>query len=324
MMRRDGRRYAKPTWGLTRLTSPPRTPVRPQPTSVSKAPPDVMESPAKMPYRVDGAEKHIKSSTNPCVNQNVSSGTGPTPRAQKNCKVRFERAGNAKPSRLTGHQQHPSTTSDAPEASKPRDSHSKFRSSSKRNSGSPSRCRSRSTPQKGSTRSRSSSFPLLPGRKDQPTEKQGRSLFILNVYSPPKSRAAPLIRRLPKTLDISGRQPLGVVGDINANHTSWGYKQTCRKGTTLGIFIQNEGLSLMNDLDHPTLIGNSIQLNTSPDLTLTKNINHSKWSNTHTSLGSDHFILSSEIPTQHLAQRSKRTAAIVDWDKFRVIRTSAP
>lgn len=114
-----------------------------------------------------------------------------------------------------------------------------------------------------------------------PRTRQGRSLFILNVYSPPKNPAGPLIAGLRKTLDISGRQPLVVVGDFNANHTSWGYKKNCRKGTTLWTFIQNEGLSLINDLDHPTRIGNSIQLNTSPDLTLTKNINHSKWSNTH-------------------------------------------
>ncbi|KAH7959594.1 hypothetical protein HPB49_012258 [Dermacentor silvarum] len=156
-----------------------------------------------------------------------------------------------------------------------------------------------------------------------PRTRQGRSLFILNVYSPPKSPAGPLIAGLQKTLDISGRQVLVVVGYFNANHTSWGYKN-CRKGTTLWTFIQNEGLSLINELDHPTRMGNSIQLITSPDLTLTKNINGSKWSNPLTSLGSDHFIISSEIPTHNLAQRSKRTVEIVDWDKFRVIRTSAP
>lgn len=90
----------------------------------------------------------------------------------KNCKVRFERAGNPKPSRLTGHQQPPSITSVPPEALNSHDSRSKFRSSSKTNSGSPSRSRSRSTTQKGRRRSRSSSFPPLPGRKDQPAEKQ--------------------------------------------------------------------------------------------------------------------------------------------------------
>lgn len=105
---------------------------------------------------------------------------------------------------------------------------------------------------------------------------------------------------------------------------SWGYKKNCRKGTALWTFIQNEGLSLINDLDHPTRIGNSAQLNTSPDLTFTKNTAHSRWTNTYNSFGSDHYVINTEIQLSTLARSTRRPIEIVNWDKFRQIRTSAP
>ncbi|XP_072143055.1 uncharacterized protein [Dermacentor andersoni] len=127
-----------------------------------------------------------------------------------------------------------------------------------------------------------------------------------------------------KALTISADHPILIIGDFNANHTSWGYRKNCRKGTSLWTFIQNEGLSLLNDIDQPTRIGTSIQHNTSPDLTLSKHIPNSHWTNTQHSFGSDHYILGTDLNLTTLAQVRKRRLEVVDWDKFRQIRRDVP
>lgn len=41
-----------------------------------------------------------------------------------------------------------------------------------------------------------------------PSTRKGGSLFVLNIYSPPKGPAAPLLTALRKALSISSRHPL--------------------------------------------------------------------------------------------------------------------
>ncbi|KAH7981759.1 hypothetical protein HPB52_001061 [Rhipicephalus sanguineus] len=90
---------------------------------------------------------------------------------------------------------------------------------------------------------------------------------------------------------ISPGAPLLVVGDFNASHTSSSYRMNCRKGRVVWTFVQNEGFSLLNYISFSTRIGSSVQRNTSPDLTLSKHIRDSHWTNTTHIFGSDRYIL---------------------------------
>lgn len=113
-----------------------------------------------------------------------------------------------------------------------------------------------------------------------PQTRGSCSLFQLNVYSSPKEPHPPILEAISRTLRLCGTKPLIIVKDFNACNMSWGYRKNNKKGTALWNYIQDEGLSLLNDTLQPTRIGNSVQADTSPDLTLCKNIGHGKWKNT--------------------------------------------
>ncbi|KAH7933257.1 hypothetical protein HPB49_010935 [Dermacentor silvarum] len=53
-------------------------------------------------------------------------------------------------------------------------------------------------------------------------------------------------------------------------------------------------------------------------------IRDGRWTNTIHSRGSDHNILCTEFSISSLAPRKKRTACVVDWDKLRRFRQTAP
>lgn len=71
--------------------------------------------------------------------------------------------------------------------------------------------------------------------------RKGSTLFVPNLYRPRNGSTAPLLAPFRNTFSIIRRRPLLVVGDFNANHTSWGYKK-CRKGPALLTFIQIEDM----------------------------------------------------------------------------------
>lgn len=111
-------------------------------------------------------------------------------------------------------------------------------------------------------------------------------------------------------------------GDFNAQHAAWGYKIETQKGRNLWLDAQQEGLTLVTDPSVPTRIGTSVCADTTPDLTFTKNIRDTQWTNTQHDFGSDHNIL--EITVRAGPRKTKgRPLKIVDWDKFRKIREEA-
>lgn len=156
---------------------------------------------------------------------------------------------------------------------------------------------------------------ILTGKKTEP------SLFLLNIYSSPKQRKVRFRALLRKTLKISGNRPLVVVGDFNAHHQAWGYSHQCPKGRQLWEDMQDQGLSLHTDPDSPTRVGNSVSVDTSPDLTLSKNVRGLEWHNSELNFGSDHYILVSLLK-EGLKTRRARAPATVEWDQFRTIRSN--
>ncbi|KAH7963162.1 hypothetical protein HPB52_019802 [Rhipicephalus sanguineus] len=57
---------------------------------------------------------------------------------------------------------------------------------------------------------------------------------------------------------LAGKHPLLIGGDLNSQHTDWGYKTTTHRGRRLWLLLQNLQLSVHNDFQMPTRVGNSV------------------------------------------------------------------
>ncbi|KAM7294032.1 hypothetical protein ISCGN_023579 [Ixodes scapularis] len=141
--------------------------------------------------------------------------------------------------------------------------------------------------------------------------------FLLNVYSPPKdqSKAAAII--LAEVLRVAKDTPLFVVGDFNANHAEWEHLHTLPKAVSIQECVDQHDYTILNDFRYPTRIGNSVSINTSPDLSMTRKIGEVSWTNTGVSLGSDHYVLEMLVPVEGISAPAKRKVLVTDWDAFR-------
>lgn len=152
-----------------------------------------------------------------------------------------------------------------------------------------------------------------------PKRKDDKSLFILNVYSSPKDKGFGLPQLLMKTQRLAARAQLIVVGDFNAPHPEWGYIRASPKGNRLWQVAQDLRWTLLNNPQDHTRIGNSVSIDTSPDLTFLKGIRAAKWVNTGQALGSDHYILSTVFSAAKHKDKVNGPR-VTDWDRFRKTR----
>lgn len=123
-------------------------------------------------------------------------------------------------------------------------------------------------------------------------------LFVLNVYSAPHR-------------NLAQRNPLVILEDFNAQHSAWGYKTDTKKGRMLWDNAQSLRLTLLTDPAYPTRRGNSVQHDTTPDLTFVKNAKDATWTNTRRSLGSDHCILETTL-TERISKAIAREQVFVN------------
>lgn len=93
------------------------------------------------------------------------------------------------------------------------------------------------------------------------------------------------------------------------------------KGRSLWADAQHVGLTLVTDPQQPTRTGNSVSIDTTPDLTFTKNAPDPKWVNTQKGLGSYHFIIATTLNTGPTKKRGRKLT-MVEWDTFRQIQGS--
>lgn len=153
-------------------------------------------------------------------------------------------------------------------------------------------------------------------------QKRGQgSVFVLNVYSSPQKRHR-FKKLFRKVLDIAGKQPLVIVGDFNAPHPAWGYKKDLIKGRNLWLDCQQEALTLVTDPGCPTRTGNSVSVDTTPDLTFVRNVGEGtvRWTNLKENLGSDHFIVATDFVAGPTKAGCGTQLRLVDWDSFRLRR----
>lgn len=152
-----------------------------------------------------------------------------------------------------------------------------------------------------------------------PNKRSDHTLYILNIYSPPKDKSQATSKLMVKAYKYANRAPLIILGDFNAQHSAWGYQKCATKGTKLWETAQNHGFTLLNNLERPTRIGNSVSRNTSPDLTFVRNIENATWENTEANVGSDHYILTTTVSSKGY-KRYKPKIKRTRWDVFRYIR----
>ncbi|KAH8026577.1 hypothetical protein HPB51_022038 [Rhipicephalus microplus] len=115
---------------------------------------------------------------------------------------------------------------------------------------------------------------------------------------------------------MTGDNSLIVLGDFNASSTEWGHLKSKDKGTKLTECANPLDLQLINNLSLPSRRGNSVQRDTMPDLTFTKNV-RATWDNHADELGIDHCIL--QITAENEV-KAPRKFTIMDWDQFRKVR----
>ncbi|KAH7955855.1 hypothetical protein HPB52_004555 [Rhipicephalus sanguineus] len=155
-----------------------------------------------------------------------------------------------------------------------------------------------------------------------PTKHNTPPIFIANIYNTPRQAMATLDALLQRIHRIAGRNPLLIGGDFNSQHTDWGYRYTTARGRRLWTTIQYLRLTTHN-FHTPTRIGNSITMDTSPDLTLSRSLKDISWSRTQHTLGSDHYIIAIQIPlTPHRPRLL--THNLIHWDAIRSARRELP
>ncbi|KAH7941345.1 hypothetical protein HPB49_012427 [Dermacentor silvarum] len=147
-----------------------------------------------------------------------------------------------------------------------------------------------------------------------PLKRSDPPVHILNIYCPPFSEI------FTQAMQVAGRDPLLIVGDFNAPSRLWGHPREDTRGRKLAELLSTLGLTLHNDPANPTFVGNWIQRETCPDLTITRNIRHADWLHTEDTLGSDHCIIDTTIYMRPL-KRPLTQARVPDWTTF---RTSLP
>ncbi|KAH9366101.1 hypothetical protein HPB48_006492 [Haemaphysalis longicornis] len=84
------------------------------------------------------------------------------------------------------------------------------------------------------------------------------------------------------------------------------------------------GLTLYPDPTYATRLGNSVMRGTTPDLTFPQNATEATWTNSYKNLGSDHYIVETEIVAGHPRIQRGRKLRITDWDTFRLLRSAVP
>lgn len=156
-----------------------------------------------------------------------------------------------------------------------------------------------------------------------PPKRTGTRLYILNVYSSPKAHGHNFNHLFSLTKKEIGHHALIIVGDFNAPHTAWGYSHCTKKGRLLWDQVQSHRLTLETDPLTPTRVGNSVQRDSTPDLTFTFNIRNAHWHCTDNSLGSDHYLIQLDLTLIPSMKPCPRQSYITDWDDFRQIREQA-
>lgn len=155
-----------------------------------------------------------------------------------------------------------------------------------------------------------------------PTKRGAAKLFILNVYSNPKVQHHLFNLLFSLARREAGPHTLVVLGDFNAPHTAWGYSKCTKKGNDLWNQEQIHHFTIETEPNTPTRIGNSVQKDSTPDLTFTLHAKQVRWKTTDESLGSDHFIIQIDLELTHTIKKTHQQQHLTHCHEFRNARES--
>lgn len=146
-----------------------------------------------------------------------------------------------------------------------------------------------------------------------------KDTIITNAYWLPKHPNANL-GWLAKHSAGYKSHPVLIAGDFNSHSTSWGYKRTTSNGRKLAQAMEVHQYTLLNDTTLPTRTGNSVEHDSSPDLTWYNGPVPATWDNLQETLGSDHCILQTSLTYLQTRRKSSQgglRTKMTKWDKLR-------
>ncbi|XP_077550626.1 uncharacterized protein LOC144163745 [Haemaphysalis longicornis] len=155
-------------------------------------------------------------------------------------------------------------------------------------------------------------------------KKKKESTYIANVYSSSSHGKQKFKALLHKASKIAGPDNrLIICGDFNAQNQAWGYQRTLAKGRDLLQDSTDLGLNLITDPTQPTRTGNSVTRDTTPDLTFVRKGKNDRadfeWRNTGNNLGSDHYIVETDITdieewTNEIREKEKEATRTIETE----------
>lgn len=148
---------------------------------------------------------------------------------------------------------------------------------------------------------------IIPKRK-----RKAKSTFIVNLYSPPKNRGD-FIKLFTEAKKLAGQNTLIIAGDFNAKSPQWGSRIEDKKGRSICAAAENIGCELLTDEGQPTRQGNSVSVDTCPDLTFVRGAKQATWENLQENLGSDHYIIRISTEAESIKRKIGK-ATLTDWD----------
>ncbi|XP_077552083.1 uncharacterized protein LOC144166431 [Haemaphysalis longicornis] len=143
----------------------------------------------------------------------------------------------------------------------------------------------------------------------------GGNLFVMSAYCRPSSRDLDFDETVGQAKQLAGNRPLLVLGDLNAPHTTWGYKFQSKRGKALAKTMEDLELALLNEPGAATRRGTGTNGDTVPDLLWLAGTLDATWRNEDVRLGSDHDILSVTIRGPKF-RAEIGTVRITDWDRI--------
>ncbi|KAH7959240.1 hypothetical protein HPB49_009591 [Dermacentor silvarum] len=129
--------------------------------------------------------------------------------------------------------------------------------------------------------------------------REDTSLFIHNVYIPAHvTKDLSVLALLRAAAARAALFPFLALGDFNVRHTDWGYPKVDGPGTRLSQLTHDLHSSLLTDPTQTARIGNTACPDTTSDLSFCRYVHDARCSNTHQSVGSNHYVLVIQVRTR--------------------------
>ncbi|KAH7956805.1 hypothetical protein HPB52_012799 [Rhipicephalus sanguineus] len=139
---------------------------------------------------------------------------------------------------------------------------------------------------------------------------------VTDIDHPAQPAESQLSYLLGKAEQAASKKGLVILGYFIAWHKSWGYVSETQKGKVIAREADRRMISLITGHTQPTLVGNSINRDSCPNLAFVKGVREARWENDVETPSSDHYcILRIQSETLPIGKRKKHGQAwLRDWE----------